>query len=377
MLLRHIRIFSRKYSTLSEPIQKLDDFRTNELNTNNHSYNHIGRFYKISSDDKKQLFSHGGLPKSFEKQVKTFGETCLMIRKPAIEIMNYMKNFDMQNKPALRFVLYGDDGVGKSLTMAHILHFALQNNFIIVHVPWAANWYKKPKELADSQTYEGYTDLPFDAAAWLLHFKAQNTSILSKYDLKLSQDYVWSKRETTPANSTLLELVEHGIARIKFASDTIQALVNELKLHSTNGKCKVLVAIDGFNAFFHPTTRIFGPHKIRITPDKITMTKPFLDITNYNWCNGVCLLTVDKIASTEEKQDSFLPKYLLGKDGFEHLDPFIPIRVDNYNEKEIQSCIDYYVNRKWIQNVGPGFETELRYLSANNPYRLMNVCAPL
>lgn len=30
----------------------------------------------------------------------------------------------------------GEMGAGKSLTMAHLLHYAHENNFLIVHVPW-------------------------------------------------------------------------------------------------------------------------------------------------------------------------------------------------------------------------------------------------
>ena len=36
--------------------------------------------------------------------------------------------------------------------------------------------------------------------------------------------------------------------------------------------------------------------------------------------------------------------------GFEFMDPFVPVFVDNYNEKEMESCIEYYIHKKWIQN---------------------------
>lgn len=367
-----------RFSSIAEPltIQKHEDFRTTEINTNQQSSKHIGRYYCISPEDKKQLFTHGGLPKSFEKQIKTFSETALMIRKPAIEIMDCIKSSNMKN-PTVRYVLYGEDGVGKSLTIAHLLHYGLQNEFILLHVPWVPNWFKKPKEIANSTTHEDSIDLPFDAAAWLIHFKTQNSPILGKLDLKTSRDYVWSKRETTPKGSKLIELIEHGIARVKFSSDTIAALISELKQSANANCCKILVAIDGYNAFFHPKTRIVSDNKVKMTPDKITITQPFVDITNYDWCNGICVLAVDKIALTEDRMDSYLPRYLLGKTGFEHVDPFVPIRVDKYDEKEISNCINYYLDRKWIQNIEPGFDKELKFLCGNNPFKLMNICAPL
>lgn len=351
------------------------DYRTNEANTAAHSTIHEAKFYTIPAEEKKLLFGGGGFPKKFEMQVKTFTEACLMVRQPSLEVINYIVNTDF-TKPVVRYVLYGENGVGKSLTMAHVIHYGHQNGFLLVHVPWAANWMKRPKETANS-SQEGFIDLPFDAAAWLLHFKNQNAKLLQSLDLKTNQEYVWSKRESTPSGSTLSELIEHGISRIKFASETITALLSEIKQHASNGKCKVMVAIDGFNAFFHPETRILGDHKQKMKPEQITLTQPFLDITNYNWTNGVCVLTVDKIAMTEGYMDSYMPRYLLGHKGFEHLDPFVPIHIKGYNDKEFHSCIQYYLDRYWIQKTPEGFEDQLKFLSNKNPYELMRLTRSL
>lgn len=355
---------------------QLDDFRTHESNPSNHSTQHVGRFYTIDPDVKKQLFTYGGLPKSFALQTKTFTETCLMVREPAVEIINLLKNTDF-NKPANRFVLYGKDGVGRSLVMAHVLHYGLVNDFLLVHVPWVPNWFKKPKEKSSSLTKEGFFDINIDAAAWLIHFKTQNATTLAKLDLKCSREYEWTKRESTAIGAPLLELIDHGINRVKFATDTIVVLLDELKIQSTEGKCKTMVAIDGYNAFFHPKTRILAEFKVMVPTDKITITQPFLNITNCDWNNGVCLMVADRLALTDERMESELPKYLLRRTGFEHLDPFIPIRVDNYSDLEYHNCIEYYLNRKWIQTQAPGIEQELDFLSGRNPYKLMELCAPL
>nr|CAD7449403.1 unnamed protein product [Timema bartmani] len=139
--------------------------------------------------------------------------------------------------------------------------------------------------------------------------------------------------------------------------------------------------------------------------------------------NGAVVVTVDQIAASDDRQASVLPLYQLGKEevvlhishsllmssdrvkprsgdwaitsdfqevtiislssgsnGFEHMDPFVPIRVSEYNAKEIESCLQYYIDRRWIQN--PNLRTEdgrkeLAFLSGNNPYHLMNMCTPL
>lgn len=369
----HIRLSS---TNAPEASIKLDDFRTLETDPTKHEAKHLGRFYTINSDVKKQLFTYGGLPKKFATQTKTFAETCLMVRQPAVEIINILNNTNF-NRPTNRFVLYGRDGAGRSLTMAHLLHYGLVNDFILVHVPWVADWFKKPKETSNSLTKEGFIDINLDAAAWLIHFKTQNATILAKLDLKCSREYVWSQRESTLAGAPLTELVEHGINRVKFATDTISILMEELKQQSTEGKCKTMVAIDGFNAFFHKKTKILGEFKVKITSDQVTIGAPFLNITKSDWNNGVCVLIADRLALTADRMESELPKYLLRRTGFEHLDPFIPIRVDYYNDEEYNNCYEYYLNRKWIQMQSPGLKDELDFISGRNPYRFMEVCAPL
>lgn len=69
-------------------------------------------------------------------------------------------------------------------------------------------------------------------------------------------------------------------------------------------------------------------------------------------------------------------RYLLGKDGFAHLDPFVPVFVPNYSNKELLSCMDYYRERKWVHPF-KGQDEELSFVSGNNPFKLMNICAPL
>lgn len=360
------RSFSSAAGEKSVPIE---DFRTIESNPSKHTKNHIGRFYTVDPALKKTLFHRTAVPKTFVEDVKTFAETSLMIREPAVEVINLLNKTDY-SKPVNRFVFYGEIGVGKTLQLLHLIHYGYVNDFVIVHVPWAPNWYKRFKEKSNSVTKEGMIDLNVDAAAWLIHFKTQNHALLEKLDLKCSKEYVWSQREVTTAGSTLLELIEHGINRVKFATDTISVLVDELKAQSTEGKCRTMVAIDGYNAFFMDRTLIKFDSRVIAKPADITITHPFLNITKADWCNGVCILVVDQWASFPEHRQSPLPKYQLRRTGFEHLDPFIPVRVGLYNDIEFDSFIDYYVDRKWITKFTPGTDEELKLLSGRNGYSL-------
>lgn len=298
-----------KFSTVAEPLQKIDDsFRTTENSPSNHGKEHLSKFYRVSKEVKKQLFLHGGFPKSFEIHVKTFAENCLMVRQPALDIINVLKAIDY-SKATIRFALYGKQGSGKTLTLAHILHYAHEAGFLIVHVPWVGSWMRRPKEFCHSNSKEGYIDLPLDSAAWLVHFKNQNQHLLNNPELQTSQEYVWSPREKSPKGIPLLELIAHGINRIKYASDCIVVLAEEIKRLSMVGKCKTIVAIDGFNALFYPHIRVYTEKKEPVHPHRVTLTEAFLNLTKFDWNNGVCVVTLDELAIPEEAQTSHLPLY--------------------------------------------------------------------
>jgi small subunit ribosomal protein S29 len=50
--------------------------------------------------------------------------------------------------------------------------------------------------------------------------------------------------------------------------------------------------IDGFNAFFHPRTRVVTEGKVQVPPSKITLTEAFIEITKYDWVSINLILPV-------------------------------------------------------------------------------------
>jgi len=63
--------------------------------------------------------------------------------------------------------------------------------------------------------------------------------------------------------------------------------------------------------------------------------------------------------------------------GWEDFDPFVPIHVDVYSPQEVQTTIDYYLERKWLAHKDAGSEMarkELDTLSVRNPHTLMQLC---
>ncbi|XP_057370312.1 small ribosomal subunit protein mS29-like [Daphnia carinata] len=373
----------RRFSSLSAntmPITETitDTFRTNELDPVNHKKDHDGHFYSISQTIKKQLFAGGGLPKEYKELSDTLNGLSIMVRKPAIELITYLNktNFDA---PVTRFVLYGKTGSGKSVSLAHILHYGSSAGMVLVHVPWVPNWVRFPKGCTPSAIHPNKYDHPIESVEWLRHFSTQNGPLMQKLQLQTTETYTWSKREMTAAGSSLSELIDLGLNRAKYATDCVAALLGELKKAAVGKRCRVLVVIDGFNAFFSPKSRVRREDKSFVLPTEFALTDAFLSLTRNDWNNGAIIVSVDAAAHPSELRESPLPRYQLGKQGFEHLDPFIPIEVPNYNEKEFHSQIDYYIERNWLQQ--PKARTdrgraELSFTSGNHPLSLMKLVAP-
>lgn len=300
--------YLRRYSSTQLNLkERLQSFRTTESNPLNHNQSHHAQFYVVDETDRKQIFPPRTLPKSFEIQSKTFNELALMIRAPSLDVINCLRNIDY-SKPTVRFVLYGPLGSGKTLSLAHILHYAKKDGFLLVHVPWASNWTKRCKESSISETKEEFFDTNLDAADWLNYFKIQNADILKNPDLVTSQEHVWNKRESTPKGSHLTTLIDYGINRVKYASNCVVILSNEIKLLSTSGVCKTLVAIDAINSFFYPKTSILTEKREIVHPEKLTVTEAIKNLTKFDWNNSVAVLVVDELAIYEQDQISYMPK---------------------------------------------------------------------
>nr|CAG4647891.1 EOG090X05V1 [Moina brachiata]SVE93001.1 EOG090X05V1 [Moina brachiata] len=371
------RLFSAMSDTPSNS-QLNSTFRTSEPYPANHGALHEGRFYTVPNGMQKQLFSFGGLPKKFLRLSETLNELSIMVRKPSVEVINHLKATNFA-APANRYVLYGKPGTGKSLTLAHVLHYGASSDFVLIHVPWVPNWFRRFKEITPSAQDKQKYDHPIESVEWLRHFASQNSALLQKLQLNTTQTYTWSKRESTPEGAYLGELIDLGLNRAKYATGCVAALLDELKKAATQDKCRCLVVIDGFNAFFSTKTRATREDKSMLLPSDFALTDSFLSITRNDWNNAAIVVSVDLLAHPTALRQSHLPRYQLGKEGFEHLDPFIPIEVSNYNDRELNAQIDYFIERNWLQqpkaHTASGRE-ELSFTSGNNPFELMKIIAP-
>ncbi|XP_069400207.1 small ribosomal subunit protein mS29 isoform X13 [Ovis canadensis] len=197
--------------------------------------------------------------------------------------------------------------------------------------------------------------------------------------IKVQDKYVWNKRESTEKGSPLAEVVEQGIMRVRNATDAVGIVLKELKRQSSLGIFRLLVAVDGVNALWGRTT-LKREDKSLIAPEELALIYNLRKMVKNDWQGGAIVLTVSQTGSLFKPRKAYLPQELLGKEGFDTLDPFIPILVSNYNPKEFEACIQYYLENSWLQHEKAHTEEgkkELLFLSNRNPGLLERLCAYL
>lgn len=349
--------------------------RTNESDPAKHGEQQEAQHYSLPLQDVRTVFPQG-LPPRFTMQVKTFGEACLMVRKPALELLHYLKNTNFAH-PAVRYLLYGEKGTGKTLSLCHVIHFCAKQDWLIVHVPDAHLWVKNSPDLLQSTYNRKRLDQPLEASTWLKNFKTVNERFLSQ--IKVQEKYLWSKRESVEKGSPLGQVVEQGLTRVKNATDAVGIVLKELKKQSSLGLFHLLVAVDGVNALWGRTT-LKREDKNPIAPEELTLIHNLRKMMRNDWTGGAIVLTLSQTGSLFKPRNAYLPQELLGKEGFDALDPFIPVLVNNYNPKEFESCIQYYLENSWLQHEKAHTEDgkqELLFLSHANPGQLERLCAYL
>ena len=130
------------------------------------------------------------------------------------------RNLDLE-KPAVRFVLYGRPGCGKSITLSHLTHFGHSQGFITMTFSQIKKWLSKYYEIAPSTRTPGHVDHVMNSSIFLKNFKQANFRLLSDPSLITHKEYVWSAREKTTAGSALLDIIDMGCERLAYAADAL------------------------------------------------------------------------------------------------------------------------------------------------------------
>ncbi|XP_054278471.1 28S ribosomal protein S29, mitochondrial [Macrosteles quadrilineatus] len=346
--------------------------RTSENDPTKQSNQDLAKLYNMPDDVKKRLFLKSDIPMYFERLTDTFCETSIVVRQPALELMDYLKRADY-NKPIIRYALYGRFGSGKTLTLQHTLNYAANNGFVIVYLPSVWKWYHWTKEVVPSELDPSVFDLPMAAGSWLKRFAMTNEKLIADLDLKTTKTYQWTPREKAEEGSSLNEMVSFGINRVKYACLVVDALMNELKANACNDQCKVFLAIDGFNGFFQTSSKLKTAERAPFDPTRASLTKIFVEAVKNDWHNGAAVLVIDDHACVKGKYSTHFPFHLLQKEGIETIDPFIPIHVPHYTPLEFNNYLDYLEEKRWLQK--PEAREEIEFVTQRNPREITTYCA--
>lgn len=354
-----------------------ENFRTNESNPLNHTSSHVGQFYSIPMKDVQTVFPIGYSAR-WHKLLRPLQEASIMVRKPAVEIMDYLSQTDYSNPP-VKYVMYGRKGSGKTTCLNHLLHYCHNQGSLIVHIPCANSWNVNNKwDFLDSVSHEGMYDQPALSSDWLKHFRSRNENFLK--EIRTSARYEWSKREDTEKGEPLLAVVDQGLNRPKNATDVIGVVLKELQLQSNSGMYRMILAVKAVNGLFAEVTNIRKPGGYIIPVNECRMAYHFKKALKGNWTNGAIITTVDQHNCHQAPKDDFRPLHLLQKQGFEWLDPFVPVYVENYSDKEFESCLQFYMSKNWItldQAKTEEGKLHLKLLSESNPGSLERICASI
>lgn len=106
--------------------------------------------------------------------------------------------------------------------------------------------------------------------------------LLLVFQLKTSQKYTWSLREATEAGEPLTNVIDHGISRMKHASDCVAVLLKELRMLTNEGKCRTLYACDLANNFYY-RTKLRHADTREVDVDHITIARAFKKLFRNDW----------------------------------------------------------------------------------------------
>lgn len=189
--------------------------------------------------------------------------------------------------------------------------------------------------------------------------------------------YVWNKREVAEVGTPLTSLIDFGLARVKYSSDVMGAVMKELRHSSSAGLSRVLVAIDGLNVCWGASQgRRIDDSKHFYQASEFSSIQHWRRMLESDWTGGAVVCTVDGLAPRSREYLKFKPLELLGAENFKTMDPFMPVYVPEYSDLEAVSCIEYYRDRKFIQKDVAGTEAgrkELIALSCHNPEELYRI----
>jgi len=404
----------------------LSYFRTSQSCPLQHDQRHLGRIFTMDQDSldvhgvgNKERFPNWMVRTEFVEHQQALNEHAFLLRAPMLEATQYLKQVKVRRETtpstdkganSLKIIFWGEDGCGKKTSLLYTTDYCHREGYIILNFFKFRQWYFHYKEMQESNWKEGRYDHITRSQVFLKEFLNFNKDKIAH--LKTHADYSWSAREKTETGSPLLSVVETGITRPVVAADALGVLLKELRLHCEDAvsrgepdSCKVALVIDGMSKLFVERSYIDrkmperpkkGPFKQdfideSIAPNELSVVRNIKKMLNPSLPNRVVIgsadivdvISIRGVKYVDQLVDKMIPETqsyypfaLLGQEGWEALNPFIPIEVGRYTKAEMDTIIDYHLERNYLQPVAatePG-RAEIHFMSARHPLDFMKFC---
>jgi len=344
-----------------------------------HTSEQLSLWYTIPDEDLKKYFTgHYLLPHQYHDLLPVFEHGApIMIRKPALSVIKYLKQIDVTAVTAPKFILYGRDGTGKTMSLHHVAHALAKEGFVLFQVPsvnrWIRQLIKNPAEIAPSSILPDKWDHIADAVSFLKLFQRANSGRLEA--VLLSQHYQLSSRESVQEGDPLTALVELGIGRPPLAAACVLLLSRELRAAANRGSIRLAVLVDELNACWSLDSVYKRDDRYRtpIPAADFTLVCAVTELLRCDWRGGCVVGAVDvktkpwaergagatrsglkpghnhnRLNHLPQLPQLYTPRHLLGSQGWDHLEPFVPVRVPEYSSEEVASTVRMMAALQWV-----------------------------
>ncbi|ETV80493.1 hypothetical protein H257_06763 [Aphanomyces astaci] len=304
----------------------------------------VNKFFALTDEQIKKNFP-AGLPKRIKELFELVEPNKhFMLRKPVATILSAMSNFPEswpERWPEKAFVLDGERGTGKTVSLIQIVNFARENGWIVLHVPHARAWIHEAPYVTKSAFHEGKFDIDVVGADILKQLIQCNGTQLASLPLRgdygdayYPRSFVKKPKSASEYNKsdlTLLDICESGLKDDLLTCKAVVDLKAELAQVT---EFPVLIAIDEYNAWFQKT--VFGYEGVPVKAEDITVIDALRDVDASGYRADRKLANGLFIAATTE---NYPTKYDFSKQA-----SYKRVRklLHPYTPQELTSLVDYF-----------------------------------
>lgn len=102
------------------------------------------------------------------------------------------------------------------------------------------------------------------------------------FQLTVSKKYIWSMRESTEKGEPLVNVIDHGLSRMKHASDCYAVLLKELKIAANSGQLRLMVLVNDVNIFYGKP-KVKHPDGQVASVEDLTLVRALMKFFKTDW----------------------------------------------------------------------------------------------